>query len=217
MKTLYYLLLEYLLIVRLHLRAFLHRPPSAWQRGDKGTVLLVPGFGEPWTFLATPAGQLSSRGYRIHLVPNLNYNTQPIAECVDALHAYITQNALRQVTLLAHSRGGIVAKLYADAYPEHVQKIVTISTPYQGTYVGYLYFCNLKELIPRSSVIQKILHDTGHVDKILNLYAQVDNHVIPNAHALLPGATNTKIPIIGHTRILEAPDTLTALIKFLHI
>lgn len=217
MKTLYYLLLEYLLIARLHLRAMRHQPPVAWRHGDKGAIVLIPGFGEPWTFLAALAGQLNARGYQIHLVPKLNYSTQPIAECVDALHAYITQNGLRQVTLLAHSRGGLVAKLYADAYPEHVQKIISLSTPYQGTSVGSLYICNLKELVPRSPVIQKVLHNTAHTDKILNLYAHVDNHVIPNAHALLPGATNQEVPVIGHTRILEAPDTLTALIKFLHI
>ncbi|MBL8031374.1 MAG: hypothetical protein JNK33_03570 [Candidatus Doudnabacteria bacterium] len=216
MKTLYYLLLEYLLILRLQLRALWQHPPARWNTGKAGNVVLIPGFGEPWTFLAVLAGQLNARGYRVHVVPKLNYNTQPIVECVDALHSYITQNALPQVILLAHSRGGIAAKLYADAHPEHVQKIISLSTPYQGTLVGYLYICNLKELIPNSPVIQKALNNTAHTDKILNLSAQVDNHVVPNAYALLPGATNQKVPVVGHTRILEAPDALTALIKFLH-
>lgn len=56
------------------------------------------------------------------------------------LHAYI-QNIRKlhgdvQVDLLAHSMGGLVARRYAMTYPEDVNRVVTVATPYWGAPVG---------------------------------------------------------------------------------
>lgn len=203
MKTLYYLLPEYILILRLHLQALWKRPPAAWSKGNAGDVVLIPGFAEPWTFLTTIAGQLNALGYRVHTVAKLNYNTQPVAACVEVLHKYIQGHSLERVFLLAHSKGGLVAKGYLDAHPEKVEKVITVSTPFQGTWLGKLWICNLQELRPGSLLITTLLRKTPTPDKLLNLYARIDNHIIPNKNTQLPGAVNVEIPVVGHTRIVE--------------
>lgn len=217
MKTLYYLVLEYTLVARLHLKALWQRPPTAWGEGSAGDVLLIPGFGEPWTFLSTLANELHSKGYKIHVIPELTYSTQKISECVTLLHAYVQNNALTEVIVLAHSKGGIVAKQYVDNYPTEVKKVISISTPFQGTAVGHLRLWNLKELIPHSPTLQSILSATTHNSKIVNLYARIDNHILPNKYAVLPGAINIEIPVVGHTRILEHAQTSKTIQHYLHI
>lgn len=215
MKTLYYMLLEYLLIARLHFRALWQHPPTAWNEGKAGDVVLIPGFAEPWTFLATIAEQLNTLGYRIHTVTNLNYNTQPVAACVEVLHEYIQTHSLEHLFLLAHSKGGLVAKGYLDAYPEKVEKVITLSTPFRGTWVGKFRVCNLQELRPDSTLITGLLQKTSTPDKLLNLYARIDNHIIPNKNSQLPGAANVEIPVVGHTRIVEDNETFQTIKKYI--
>lgn len=210
------MLLEYLLIVRLHFRALWQRPPAAWNKGNAGDVLLIPGFAEPWIFLTTIAEQLNTLGYHVHTVPELNYNTQPVAACVEILHEYIQTHSLEHVLLIGHSKGGLVAKGYLDAHPEKVGKVITLSAPFQGTWVGKLWICNLQELCPGSSLITNLLQKPPAPGRLLNLYAHRDNHILPNKNALLPGAQNIEIPVIGHTRIVEDNKTFQAIKKYIN-
>lgn len=179
------------------------RPPQSWNQGTQGDIVLLPGFCEPWTFLEKLALRLHSLGYKIHSIPALNHNTQSVTHSAEILNQYIQDNSLNSVILLGHSKGGLIAKTYLDAHPQTVTHVFTVSTPHQGTYLGYLYICNLAELLPNSPVIQKIIQVHNHNSKITNIYSRVDNHILPNRHALLPNTENIQIDTIGHTRILE--------------
>lgn len=201
----------------LHKIGLLHpSPPSHWKKGEKGTVVLLPGFGEPWTFLQTIAEDLNKLGYAIHVIQKLTYNFRSLATSVDLLKEHIEKQGLKNVILLSHSKGGLVAKQYMDTFTDNnVSLSISIATPYHGTPLAHIWIFSLKELIPNSQTIKQILYNTKNNHKILNIYAKIDNIIGSSKKPILPRAENVMIDVTGHTKILEDKQTLTSIRRFL--
>ncbi len=197
----------------LHAKALLFpSPPPHWEKGEKGTVILLPGLGEPWTFLQTIAEDLNKLGYSIHAIPKLTYNFRSLATSVALLKNYIEKQKLKNVILLSHSKGGLVAKQYIDTCTDNnVSLSISIATPYHGTTLAYIWIFSLKELTPHSQTIKQILNNTKNNHKILNIYAKIDAIVGSSKKPILQGAENVMIDVIGHTKILEDKQTRTAI------
>ncbi|MBP7875514.1 hypothetical protein KA012_00780 [Candidatus Woesebacteria bacterium] len=211
LQVIFDLLAEYILIIKYKRKSVLFRkPPTAWSQGSRGNVVIVPGFGETWTGLATIATSLNTRGYKIFIVHALGRNFIPLESGVRMVKDLIEQENLKNVVLLSHSKGGIIGKLLLDDndFSKRIQQSISIAVPYKGSIFGYLRILSLAELIPGSKEIQRLNSITNNNERILNLYSKVDNHVIPNRNLILEGATNICIDIVGHTRILEAKETV---------
>lgn len=217
LAIIYYLILEYLLILYLKIKGlFFRNPPVEWQNGEKGDVVIILGFGETWVFLEKIAKYLHKKGSRIHFLPDYYYGVKPISKYVEILSKYIKDNKLKDIILLSHSKGGLIAKKYLDSEnnANNVKLSITICSPYQGTLYGYLKILSLKELKSRE-VTENINSVSNNNHKIINIYAKLDNHILPNKNALLPGGENIMVDIIGHTRILESEKTLKIIDNYL--
>ncbi|MFA6005445.1 MAG: hypothetical protein WC775_03075 [Patescibacteria group bacterium] len=204
------LLKEYVLIAQLHARALkIKTPPLAWKEGKKNPVLLFPGLSETFVSLLQLANFIHKLGHPIY-VPSLLNTFNKIKDLADTYANFIMENKLDNIVCISHSKGGVVAKYLMDNFPEINQRIklsVSLSTPYQGSVFGYLYINSLSELIPNSAAIRKCMQCTENNGKIFALYPEFDNHVLPNRNLQLPQATNIKINVVGHTRILTAEET----------
>lgn len=208
--TAYYLFLEYILIIYLKIkRIFFRNPPKEWKYGEKGDVICILGFGETWVFFEKIAGHLFGKGYRIHFLPRYFYGLHPISNYVEKLKEYIESNKLKDLIIIAHSKGGLIAKKYLDSEKnsEKIKLLITICTPFQGTIFGHLRILSLTEF-RRSHVIKNISSVSINNHKIINIYPKLDNHIIPNKNAILPDGKNIMLDIVGHTRILESDETL---------
>jgi triacylglycerol lipase len=104
--------------------------------GEGRPVLLVPGFMAGDSSLATLRDWLLRTGYRVELtglILNIRYSEQ-VARTITArllkLHGWLG----RRVTLIGHSRGGILAKVVADRHPASVERVVTLGSPLQDPY-----------------------------------------------------------------------------------
>ncbi len=201
----------------LHKKGLLHKsPPSHWKKGEKGSVILLPGFGEPWTFLQTIAEDLNKLGYAIHVEQKLTYNFHSLEKSVFLLKTYIEEQKLKNVILLSHSKGGLIAKQYMDTFTDNnISLSISIATPYHGTPLAYLWIFSLKELTPNSQAIKQILNNTKNNHKILNIYAKVDSIIASSKKPVLQGAENILIDVIGHTNILEHKQTHATIRTFL--
>lgn len=209
-------IIEYLLILKIHVVSLGKTPPAKWSVGNKGDIILVLGFGETWRFLENIGNHLNQLGFRIHTIPEFSYNTLPISSSVQKLEDFVEYKNLTKVILLSHSKGGLIAKRYIDkgSNAMKVIRLFSIASPYQGTIWGYLYFFSLFEIAPDSLDIHKILSHTTNNKKIINIYAKWDNHIIPYKNAVLPGAVNKQIDVVGHTRVITAKETLTFINTF---
>ncbi len=204
---------EYILIAKLKSYRVLFKKPAHWLVGFKNPVIVVPGFHETFWFLRKLIEYFNTKGYPIHIIPSFN-STDKVASLSKKVGDYIKEKNLQNVILLAHSKGGLVAKylLANDAVASSkIDRVVAIATPFNGNLFGYLYFDNLNELLPNSTLITGLRENTSVNQKIISLYPLFDNHVLPKSSSILTGAQNIQIPVIGHTVILESSKTCKAL------
>ena len=185
--------------------------PKEWKKGEKGTVLILQGIHEKPNFLKTIAKRLHEKGFGILTIYSQKETEETIAYLGEKSAKAIDNLKSNTIFLLAHSKGGLVAKYLMDNYPEinkRINIVITIACPWSGSYLGLARFHNLSQLIPGSIFIKELLKNITNNYKIVNLYPTFDNHVIPNKNLVLEGAKNICIPVIGHTRILEDERTL---------
>ena len=130
---------------------------------------------------------------------------------------FLENNKIQEAIFLTHSKGGIVGT-FLSKHPKAkplINKIITIASPHGGTVFGKLKFLNLNQLKPGSEEIKSILKSNIGNPDIYNIYPSMDNHVLPNKNLILKGASNKEVHVVGHTRILEAKETIKEIIKIL--
>ncbi len=210
--------IEYFIILKNQFLAlFLKKPPQAWQHGTKGTVVLIPGFGETWIFLRPVADFVNSLGYKVLVVEDLGNNLASLDESVKCIKVFTEEHKLSDIVFICHSKGGVISTmlLHDPKYSPKIKQIFNLATPYGGTVLAFLKLFNLNELSPESKLIRGLKAPKAENAKIINLYAQLDNHVIPNRHLTIEGAKNIKIDVVGHERIVGARKTLEVVKKYL--
>jgi pimeloyl-ACP methyl ester carboxylesterase len=109
--------------------------------GKGPDVLLIPGLASSRDVYATEA-KLLTANYRLHLIQIAGFAGQPagpnatgpiLAPVVEQLHQYIVDNHLQKIPIIAHSLGGLLALMLAQAHPEDVSKLLIIDTlPFYG-------------------------------------------------------------------------------------
>jgi pimeloyl-ACP methyl ester carboxylesterase len=108
----------------------------------KGThILLIPGLASSRDVYAAEA-KLLTANYRLHLVQIAGFAGEPagpnatgpiLAPVVEQLHQYLADNHLQPIPVIAHSMGGLLALMLAQAHPEDVSKLLIIDTlPFYG-------------------------------------------------------------------------------------
>lgn len=206
------ILIEYKLYITGRIR-MLTRPPKEWSRGDKGNVILIPGFADNHYYLTYIGNELNHLGFKIHVLSNFNTTRYTIDRLAARLAKYIKTNDLDDVILIGHSKGGLVAKYAADHYPsidEHIRYIFTIATPYRGVYWGkFKWIPYAWEFNPLNPVLEQINKETEISSRLINIYSRIDNVIIPNSSLYYEYArANIKVNFIGHTGILNNPEVV---------
>jgi hypothetical protein len=189
-------------------------PPEDWKKGTKGHVLLIQGWTADITYLIDVGNFINSKGYKVHWVDELGTNTMPVEEGAKLVEKYLVKNQLNNVTVIAHSKGGLVAKYVMDfsKHGQRLDKVYAIATGFGGTlWSKIIKHDNCEEMAADSAMIKKLQAETKNNKKIISIFPKVDNHIIPGSSSMLTGAKNIQIDIVGHTRILESPELLKIL------
>lgn len=192
------------------------RSPAAWRTSDpeKPEIVLLPGVYEHWSFLRPLGDALNAEGHRVVIVHGLGPNRRPIVETSDRLARALARVRVRPAgrVLVAHSKGGLVGKhllLRAESEALGLRGLVAICTPFSGARRARLFSDpSIRALLPGDETIV-MLGNSGSVNAhIVSLFGTFDAHV-PDGSAL-DGATNVRVPVAGHFRVLGAPETLLA-------
>jgi triacylglycerol lipase len=99
--------------------------------GDGRPVLLIPGFLAGDWHLRVLEGWLSRIGYESHL-SGILFNVHHSEKIVAALRrkvADIQRESGSRVSLVGHSRGGLLAKVVAQRRPESVEQVIALGSP----------------------------------------------------------------------------------------
>jgi pimeloyl-ACP methyl ester carboxylesterase len=109
--------------------------------GKGADVLFIPGLASSRDVYASEAKLLTAT-YRLYLVQIAGFAGEPagpnatgpiLSPVVEQLHQYIADNHLQKVPVIAHSLGGLLALMLAQAHPEDISKLLIIDTlPFYG-------------------------------------------------------------------------------------
>ncbi|WP_353828747.1 alpha/beta fold hydrolase [Agromyces sp. SYSU T0242] len=200
-------------------------PPRAWSTGrdDLPEVLLLPGIYEHWSFLRPLGDTLSRSGYRVRVVHGLGTNRRGIPDTAGRLGRALARRPAPPAgrVIVAHSKGGLVAKQLlvsdhdgtgASGGNDGVRGLVAICTPFAGSRMARLILDpSVRALLPSDETIVLLGSATSVNARIVSVFGRFDPHV-PDG-SLLEGATNIRVPVAGHFRILGAVQTHRAVIE----
>lgn len=175
----------------------------------RSPVLLIPGVFESWRFMQPVAEHLYSQGHPVHVLDKLGYNTAAIPDMAVITADYLDREDLRDVTIVAHSKGGLIAKqaLGQPGTLARVRHVITINTPFSGSrYAAFILLPSVHMFAPNGPVIRTLSLETAVNRRISSLYSVFDPHIPETSR--LDGAENITLPTIGHFRPLAATHTL---------
>ena len=177
--------------------------------GAKAPVLMLPGVYETADFLAPLAKRLSDEGHPIHVLDALRRNVMPVTDAAALAARYLEQHDLRDVVLVAHSKGGLIGKylmLFEDA-DARVDRMVAIASPFNGSSMSR-YFPNraLRAFLPTDATLMRIGAEARVNSRVTSIFGSFDAHIPEGSK--LAGADNREFPIVGHFRILVDPAVL---------
>ena len=189
--------------------------PEDYTSGTRRPVVVVPGVYENWRFMRPLARALHRAGHPVHVLPGLGHNLRPIADGAEEVRRYLEHHDLRGVAVVAHSKGGLIAKLAMTrelAEDARIARVVAVCTPFGGARrARYLPWPALRPLIPGSPSLLELTAAQAVNSRIVSLYGVFDPHIPEGSE--LAGATNLELPLAGHFRILSRPETVRAVLS----
>lgn len=192
------------------MHAILSRPDaSAFSQGTKPPVLILPGIYESWRFMLPLVEAVRALGYPIHTVEALRLNLRPVPEAAEVVREYIELHDLREVIIVAHSKGGLIGKhvmIHPDA-GSRIDTMLAVATPFRGSvYSLFMLTPSLRIFSPRNATIKALALKQEVNARIVSVYGRFDPHI--PATSELAGARNVELPTGGHFRILSDPRVL---------
>jgi triacylglycerol lipase len=207
-----------------HLRAFWllqpfradferHEPAAG---ADRPAVLLIHGFScnrAVWLPLLA-SGRLSACNVDfVDLAPacgSIEGHARQIEAAVGALRA---RTGARQVSLIAHSMGGLAALAYLRRCGHQAIRVaVAIAVPFGGTFAAHFLACPAaRQMRPGNRWLSDLVDSIVPTarDRILCIASRDDNIIVPRAGAVLPGARHVIVGGAGHLALTCDPAVWT--------
>lgn len=191
--------------------------------GDE-PVLLVHGFADtgytPWWEAMTD--NLADAGYEHGEVFVLNLGAVPgstvdspedyAVHVCDAIRTVRERTGASEVDVVAHSMGGLDARYCIEKLDgaEHVDDLVTLGTPHQGTYVAYLAYITPggRDMVPGSDFLENLNDgDLAAGVEYTAVWSDWDELINPDEYAKLPEEERESVP---NARNVFVDDTFHA-------
>jgi len=183
------------------------RRPPITNRQSPGTVVLIHDFGVNGASLWLLARRLRRIGWQTAIMRHAALRTDAHAlaaelrTLVDAAAASDT----KQIVLVGHGFGGMIARLYGRDYgPLQVRRIVTLGTAHRGSVLSSLHGPMRAILQPRGRLVAYVeaSDPVPHQFDVITLFSTFDAWVLPAANAEYPGAFNIQVNDVGHDAML---------------
>jgi len=170
-------------------------------------ILVLPGVFESPTFLDPLVAVIRTTGRPIHRIDALGSNLKRIDESAGIVREYLASNALQNVTIVAHSKGGLIGKQLM-VWPESAERIrsmIAIATPFGGSrYASHAPLRALRDFAPADAVLRGLAANDDANARILSVFGAFDPEIPDGSR--LPGGRNEQLSTAGHFRPLGDPQ-----------
>lgn len=170
-------------------------------------IVIIPGIYEPWQFMKPLIAKMYAHGYPVHVIEGLGYNTGDVADMANTAKRFIASLDSGQIVLIAHSKGGLIAKYLLANYNQggRIRHAITLNTPYVGSiYAKFSPVGSIRIFTPLGPTIQQLQANKLINHQITSIYSEFDPNIPRGSH--LEGATNIPIKAVGHFRIVADTD-----------
>ena len=177
-------------------------------------VVLLPGVYESWHFLLPLARFLHDNGVRVHVLPDLGNNRRPVQHAAEVLGRYLDARDLRDVVLVAHSKGGLIGKLamLREDPDGRIDSMIAVNTPFAGSsYARWFLVPSVRAFIPTDTTIVALAAEREVNARITSVYSEWDPHI--PAGSALDGAQDVVLTTPGHFRPLADPELHALLLE----
>ncbi|MEO1094124.1 MAG: triacylglycerol lipase [Cyanobacteria bacterium J06638_28] len=183
-------------------------------------LLLVHGIGDTGSVFNTLIAYLRDRGWfdihTIDLTPNngdigLDRLAQQVRTYVDTHFA-----DAEAIDLIGFSMGGMVSRYYIQrlAGAQRVNHFITLSSPHNGTWTGYVrQNPGVRQMRPGSDFL-KDLNDTVHElqqVQFTSLWTPYDLMIVPAKSSQLSVGDMAQLPVLAHPWMLTDQRVLAAI------
>ena len=130
----------------------------------------------------------------------------------------------RSVDIVAHSMGGIVARLalLTPGFGCRIHTLVTLSSPHQGTELArYAATLKIKALRPSSDLYKQLNQQVpwnreSHLPRLVCLWTPKDLILLPPTSAVIEGAEERCVPTSSHLGYLFKPEVWKEVLQILN-
>jgi triacylglycerol lipase len=169
-------------------------------------VLLVHGYGcsrGVWWLLRRRLEAAGHTVATVSLAPPYTSMGKMVPQLNRRIEEVCSATGSRQVTLIAHSMGGLICRSYLARHgSERVDRLITLATPHQGSELACMAFGqNAREMEPGSLWLRD-LADVALKIPAFSLRNPYDNYSMPQDQQRLAGATDIELPAVGHIALL---------------
>lgn len=190
-------------------------------------VLMLHGYGANsgfWKPFAVLLNEQRISHAAIDLEPVLG-SIDDYAALVDAeVDALLQASGASQVILLCHSMGGLAARAWMRRQGhERVARVITLGTPHAGTLLASFGIGeNAAQMLNADGRPGEWLTQLASTESkglralFVSICTQHDNIVAPQSSAMLSGATNIVIDLIGHVALGFDRDILAQALAQIH-
>jgi hypothetical protein len=92
-----------------------------------------------------------------------------------------------------------------------VHSLIAIATPFSGSSLApYIPSRTIRALGPADSLIVALAANLDLNSRITSIYGEFDPHIPGGSE--LPGATNVRVPVVGHFRVLADRRVIRAVL-----
>ncbi len=126
--------------------------------------------------------------------------------------AALAARDLRDVALVAHSKGGLIGKAaMLEDVDGRIDRLVAVATPFSGSRMAfYTIVPALRAFRPSHPDIRRLVGEQAVNARITSIQPAFDPHIPEGGD--VEGGTNVRLGVVGHFRVLEDPAALAAVI-----
>lgn len=183
---------------------------------ERPVLLLINGYGcsrAAWWWLRR---RLEGAGWvvaTISLEPiytSIENYVEPVSRRIDEV---LAATGAKQVILIGHSMGGLVARACLRRYgAARVKRLLTLGTPHAGSELARAGIGeNARQMTPGNAWLKALASAAPAADTLV-IFSPHDNFVMPQSNLQWPGAQCQTIEALGHLTMLYSPRVAAAVL-----